>query len=98
MLQRNISHVKLSKILKRLRKNSAIATSLTMRMIRRGLVKSRSLISDRLLRAWPTNYALARQSAIKKTIQETAIEILYRDYGNRLDTGAFVDAVNVPRI
>ncbi|KAK9326632.1 hypothetical protein V1520DRAFT_123351, partial [Lipomyces starkeyi] len=31
----------------------------------------------------------------QKTVQETAVDILYRDYETRLDTGAFVEAVNV---
>ncbi|KAK9365300.1 hypothetical protein V1509DRAFT_676245 [Lipomyces kononenkoae] len=31
----------------------------------------------------------------KKTVQETAIDLLYRDYETRLDTDAFVDAINV---
>ncbi|KAK9372061.1 uncharacterized protein V1513DRAFT_475143 [Lipomyces chichibuensis] len=31
----------------------------------------------------------------QKTVQETAIDILYRDYETRLDTNAFVEAINV---
>ncbi|KAK9351154.1 hypothetical protein V1505DRAFT_356395 [Lipomyces doorenjongii] len=31
----------------------------------------------------------------QKTVQETAIDILYRDYETRLDTDAFVEAINV---
>ncbi|KAK9429393.1 hypothetical protein V1505DRAFT_171059 [Lipomyces doorenjongii] len=31
----------------------------------------------------------------QKTVQETAIDILYRDYETRLDTDAFVKAINV---
>ncbi|KAK9366090.1 hypothetical protein V1509DRAFT_569516, partial [Lipomyces kononenkoae] len=31
----------------------------------------------------------------QRTVQETAVDILYRDYESRLDTGAFVEAVNV---